>query len=312
MLFHYICKLESLEHWPLVLWTVVDFSSPKNQRPFLHYPAHKFPKNRSYLLLPICTQLREQQRVEKKGAARYKLHGLHGIGDHEGWSQGGKYSVGERDYADSAKIRQSNNSAATPLKSAKLQTWEWLLRGRLRRGAHCSERPKGKGSIQMPGRVALDPRYRVGFIGGERFEARGWLDASREREGKGFFLEQTLEGKFGRLERRPIFFRSEFFFFWLFGKLERRREEELGESKLKWKEEKFVKLDYIYEERLTIFVSFFLLFFLRFIVESMLVEKTTNKIYVIARICLRNIWSIEEEQTDTNCEIVMLLAIKFQ
>lgn len=31
--------------------------------------------------------------------ARYKLHGL---GDHEGWRQGGKYSVGERDYADSA------------------------------------------------------------------------------------------------------------------------------------------------------------------------------------------------------------------
>lgn len=50
---------------------------------------------------------------------------------------------------------------------------------------HCLERPKGRDLFKC-GRVTLDPRYRVGFIGGERFEARGWLDATKPRGGKGF------------------------------------------------------------------------------------------------------------------------------
>lgn len=116
----------------------------------------------------------------------------------------------------------------------------------------------------MPGRVALDPRYRVGFIGGERFEARCakgkggggrvslsnrlWEESSDDRIVVRFFFDQSFSS-FDYLEN------------W---KTKKRENEELEESKLKRKEEKFDKLDYIYEERLTIFGFFLLLIFSTF------------------------------------------------
>lgn len=105
-------------------------------------------------------------------------------------------------------IPQSNNSAATPLKSAKLQTWEWLLRGRLRRGAHCDRKERDLFKCRVESLWIRVIELASSGVKGSK------LDAPRERGGgKGFSLEQTLGGKFGRSDRRPIFFRSEFFFF---------------------------------------------------------------------------------------------------
>lgn len=160
-------------------------------------------------------------------------------------------------------IPQSNNSAATPLKSAKLQTWEWLLRGRLRRGAHCDRKERDLfkcrveslwirvielASSGVKGSKLDAPRERGG--GGERVSLsnRLWEESSDDRSVVQFFFDQSFSS-FDYLEN------------W---KTKKRENEELGESKLKRKEEKFDKLDYIYEERLTIFGFFLLLIFSTF------------------------------------------------
>lgn len=79
----------------------------------------------------------------------------------------------------------------------------------------------------------MDPRYRVGFIGGERFEVRGWLDATAPRGGKGFLPRLERERgitDFGRkvwtIGASDFFSIRAFFLFFfdrLFGKLEGRR-----------------------------------------------------------------------------------------
>lgn len=96
---------------------------------------------------------------------------------------------------------------------------------------HCLERPKGRDLFKC-GRVTLDPRYRVGFIGGERFEARGWLDAAARGVGKCFFLDSRGGGG-NRLWKESLedwsvrfFFNQRFFFFFLMDCLENWKEEE--------------------------------------------------------------------------------------
>lgn len=143
---------------------------------------------------------------------------------------------------------------------------------------HCLERPKGRDLFKC-GRVTLDPRYRVGFIGGERFEARGWLDAAARGVGKGFFLDSRGGGG-NRLWKESLedwsvrfFFNQRFFFFfwwtvWKIGRKKRGRIEIEKRRKLSEMERRiFLNIIrqtwlywHIYEERLT-FVFFFYLFF---------------------------------------------------